>query len=73
VYPVPAKDELFVEFARSENVVLKIIDQLGRENQVKPTFGPRGASIDTSELTPGVYFLHLTNGREHAYKKIVVE
>jgi hypothetical protein len=54
-------------------VVLKIIDQLGRESQVKPTFGPRGASIDTSELTPGVYFLHLTNGREHAYKKIVVE
>jgi hypothetical protein len=73
VYPVPAKDELFVEFARSENVVLKIIDQLGRESQVKPTFGPRGASIDTSELTPGVYFLHLTNGREHACKKIIIE
>lgn len=72
VHPVPTKAELSVEYPSSEKVIIRLADELGRQYAIAPIEGPDGASIPTSSLPPGIYFLYISNGREHAYKKIVI-
>lgn len=73
VYPIPANDELLVEYPSSERIILKLTDEMGRERGVTPVQDKRGASLPTSTLPPGIYFLYISNGRESTYKKIVIE
>ena len=73
VYPIPADDELLVEYPSSERIILKLTDEMGRERRITPVQDKRGASLPTSTLPPGIYFLYISNGRESTYKKIVIE
>ena len=73
VYPIPAKDELLVQYPSSEKIIIKLTDEMGRERGIAPVQDNRGASLPTSTLPPGIYFLYISNGRESTYKKIVIE
>ena len=73
VHPVPATNQLMIEHPNSEKVILKLSDELGREYSIFEEQIPRGTSIPTSNLPPGIYVLYISNGREHCYKKIVIE
>src|SRR5690606_33788560 len=67
VYPVPARGELFLQYPHSENIAIKFIDRLGREYPVEPgSGGLDGTRIDISSFQPGLYYLYITNGRDHA-------
>lgn len=73
VHPVPATNHLMIEHPNSEKVILKLSDELGREYSIFEEQTPRGTTIPTSNLPPGIYVLYISNGREHCYKKIVIE
>lgn len=73
VYPVPTHDELFLEYPSSEKIIFKLSDQLGREYSISPVIGKDGASIPTSSIPPGIYFLYITNGREESHRKVIIE
>src|SRR5690606_29548082 len=74
VYPVPARGEVFLQYPHSENIAIKLIDRLGHEYPVVPVSGwSNGSHIDISSFKPGLYYLCVTNGRDNAYRKIIIE
>ncbi len=73
IYPVPAKEELLIECPSSEKFIFQLSDELGREYNIHPVAHQRGVSIPTSTLLPGIYFLYITNGQEHCYKRVVIQ
>jgi hypothetical protein len=73
IYPVPAKEELLIECPSSEKFIFQLSDELGREYNIHPVAHQRGISIPTSTLLPGIYFLYITNGQEHCYKRVVIQ
>jgi hypothetical protein len=70
VYPNPCTDKLIVASAPTGQA--EMLDVMGREvwsdTHVKVPF-----SISTSGMSPGVYFLRISNTSGTAVKKIVIE
>ncbi|MBL7933549.1 MAG: T9SS type A sorting domain-containing protein, partial [Bacteroidia bacterium] len=67
VYPNPVNDELYIQHSdgHSENTELIITDVNGKETK-KEMLDPEG-KINTSDLSPGIYFLQIKQNKELVY------
>jgi len=77
LYPNPANSALFLRYSllEQQNMTIKIIDITGKEliagHSDKPA-GDHTNRIDVSELTQGVYILHLVCGNDVTNKKFII-
>jgi Zn-dependent metalloprotease len=77
IYPNPVHDRLIVEmtFENAQQTDLKILDLLGNtawKKAIAPTLHSQ-ESIDVSALSPGVYFLNVSNGAQTSNYRFVVK
>ncbi len=72
VYPNPAKDNLTVSIANVDNASINIINALGQV-VLSVSKATETNSINTSNLTTGVYFVTVTNGSQKSTQKLVIE
>ncbi len=73
LYPNPATTNLTVELANvSENATLDIFNTLGQK-VVSVKNLQDSNSINVASLTSGVYFVTVTNGKQKATQKLVIE
>lgn len=78
VYPSPSKGNLTVEYRSTgtQNVSLKVTDLAGKllytatENTVK---GNNSFRLNLSNLSSGIYYLQINNGKQTLMKKFVIE
>ena len=78
VYPNPAKSFININYnsSKTAQTSLQIIDQLGRVVLNKTTFvnnGKNNLQLNTSTLTPGMYFIRLNNEINSQIQKFVIE
>lgn len=76
VYPIPAAQNIFVDFAETQSAVqLRLLDLAGRAVATANASGEQQAMINIAALNPGVYLLEVsTKGypKPH-FKKVVVQ
>jgi hypothetical protein len=77
-YPVPAKDQLNLEFYASnkENLKIQLLDILGNvvfEKMPAATTGEYKESINTASLSKGVYFLRVLSNSGSSIRKILID
>lgn len=77
VYPNPTYSSLNVEYnvAIEGQVQINVIDMSGRRLISQLEQGQQGvntAKVHVSNLTPGIYYIHLKNGEKQIIKKFVV-
>ena len=79
VYPVPAKDELNVQFAYAGNgnVTLMVTDVCGRQADATVTSTVSGnttnAAIDLADLSSGIYLLQIQTPTGTSVQRFVKE
>ena len=77
VFPNPAHDRLEIRSKNlaAGNVTIRLSDALGKTVQFSEETGGESYSktLDLHQLKPGVYFLHIRNGGNDEYVKVVVE
>lgn len=77
IYPNPVIDQLNMEFdsKQSGDVIMKAFDRTGKqigENVCKLKMqGENHFSWNTDNLTPGIYFVKLTNGNSTVSRKVI--
>jgi hypothetical protein len=73
IYPNPANDKLIIELPEraKQNVQISLVDTYGR-SIITTTIekGRNGKIIETSNLTPGLYFMRINT--DHVRKKILI-
>ena len=77
VFPNPAYDKINLKFSSSEKrkIEIGIFNQIGkavRENLEYSAAGNDTYSIDVSDLSPGIYFVHLNIDDKIISRKIVL-
>jgi hypothetical protein len=75
VYPVPAKDRIYVSVFNPDikNLKLRLLDVSGRIANCNITQLSTGYVIDIHQLNSGMYFLTIQSGSDISTRKIVVE
>jgi hypothetical protein len=72
-YPVPAFNELKIEFKKQERWVnFQLFDLLGKKVYAFRTENSRYAIIDLSGFVPGIYFLHSQGENEKSVQRVVL-
>jgi len=74
-YPNPAMDHLYIDELSSGSWQLSILSLTGqpvRQYNWKQIDKVGSHKINLLDLTPGLYILHLTNGRNHHFKKWIL-
>jgi hypothetical protein len=72
VYPNPASDLINISISESKNASISIIDVTGKVVKVSSINGLT-TSINTSELSGGVYYVKMTDGTSVYTKKVVIK
>lgn len=70
IYPIPAKDKIFIELSSFNYTSVEIIDVQGRLLQSIVLQYPK-TQIDIANLRGGLYILRLKNGKGTTLKKII--
>lgn len=74
IYPIPAHNQLTINYSSSSKAQLSIVDLLGRTLNVQQLpEGTQQSSLDISQLPAGQYMLVINNGTEIVSKNIVVQ
>lgn len=74
VYPIPAHNQLTIDYSSSSTVQLSIVDLLGRTVSMQQLpEGTQQSNLDLSQLSAGQYMLLMNNGTEIVSKNIVVQ
>jgi PKD repeat protein len=75
VYPVPAKDQVYVSVLNPDikNLSVQLLDVSGRTVNCNLTPISAGYVIDVQQLTRGMYFLRIQTGSDISTRKIVIE
>lgn len=76
VYPIPARDELFIQVSetiKEEFTSAVLYDITGKAHARDLYFSGSAYRVELGSLTKGVYLLHLSNSRQQAFKKVIVE
>ncbi|MDD3526089.1 MAG: PKD domain-containing protein [Bacteroidales bacterium] len=75
VYPVPAKERIYVSVFNPDikNLKLQLLDVSGRIVNCNITQLSTGYLIDIHQLKSGIYFLKIQSGEDVSIRKIVVE
>jgi hypothetical protein len=74
VYPVPAADQLFVEYSTAEPVELRLIDLNGRmlyESRLEPSIEQAKIELDISPYESGIMILRLSSSDSEKNYRIV--
>jgi hypothetical protein len=74
IYPNPASNNFFVKMNNSSNARLDLFDLEGRilfSNSIPS--GNRITEINTSDLSPGIYFLRMADDKDVVVKKIAID
>ena len=76
VSPVPARDNLKVQFSTTanQNLTVRLYDVFGRtmsEREVTATAGQQTLTFDVSDFASGTYFVLISNGKELKVQKFV--
>lgn len=76
-YPNPANDIVNITFTKKiNNVMLSIVDLSGKivySTQVAKTDAGSVLSVNTSELSTGIYFIKFTSEDKQFYQKLVIQ
>jgi hypothetical protein len=78
VYPIPAKEQMFIEFSPNMNqkVKISIYNQLGQVVYLTEVNAQSGVSqkleINTGKWNPGIYMIWFENGNEISSRKVTV-
>lgn len=74
VYPNPTSDLVNVRTTRSiEQSRLSLIDSKGQAIQLNGTRGEGVTTIDCSHLPRGIYVLHIMEGKNYYYRRVILE
>lgn len=71
VYPNPAKDLLNVNLSGAEATGLLMVNDLNGRQVMTFAVSSDRIELNIHALTPGIYYLHYNNGREHRVAKFV--
>ncbi len=74
VYPLPAKDMLYIDFKTKEyaEAVIEIYNANGSSVKIKNVNEKENVIISVADLKPGVYILKLCNKNETISRKIII-
>lgn len=73
IYPVPAHNELTLEFENIADFNVTVFNTLGQNVGVRSTSqSSNKVTLDTSSLSNGVYFVSVDNGNQKVTKQIIV-
>ncbi|MBN2728533.1 MAG: T9SS type A sorting domain-containing protein [Bacteroidales bacterium] len=72
IYPNPAQDYLIIDSLPMENCRISIRNVLGQEVFVSFTYGAKQTTLKTSNLTSGIYFIHI-EGKNEKVSKLIIE
>ena len=75
IYPNPAKDFLQISFFSNNNTNVFIMDATGRNvySMLNNSIGKNNFSVETKNLSAGIYFLQITDGINTNTKKFIIE
>lgn len=71
VFPNPVNNQLNINSNYNGLLTVRLMNSVGQITALDQLNGVGNFTLNTSELTEGVYFLELTNGNERLVKKIV--
>lgn len=72
IYPVPAKDYLFIGYENNKNINVKIYNLLGELVYEKEKSTVNKNKIDLSDLYNGIYFVKLQTDNKIITRKIII-
>lgn len=73
IYPNPSNGLLYIEIAENKNVQVQLFDLSGKLILAQNiTNTAKHQEIDISNVTNGVYIIHVTNGNESLHGKLVL-
>lgn len=70
VFPVPAKSFIQITGSQSTSFEYRMLDQTGKV-VIPKNISPANRSIDIGPLSPGLYFLYISEGKNTTIKKII--
>jgi hypothetical protein len=78
VFPVPAEDQLNVQFDApvAQRMTIRMVNSLGQavvEENLGVVFGQKTISLNTSALSAGVYALTLNNGTQTQVVNVMIK
>jgi hypothetical protein len=77
INPNPASSEFFIDFdlSKTSDLEVQIINNIGQiiQNRTIKNIISSKEIFNISEMTPGIYFIKITNGDKQAVKRIVVQ
>jgi len=72
IYPNPIKDILTINLNdKNDNLKVNVFDSLGKEIFSTRSFQDKNLAIDFSNLSNGIYFLHLFNDKKFSTFKLI--
>jgi len=71
-FPNPAKDVVHFEFDKSLPANVQIIDFSGKVVTTETLDGSKENEVNVGQLTPGIYFVQITQGGETFMGKLVL-
>lgn len=77
VFPNPAKDytSLAFEFGEAKDLTINLYNQLGQRISLNQLDHVQSGNfmVDLNDLTPGIYFLNISDGSDSVVEKIILE
>ena len=70
IYPNPANDKIFIELPDFKNTSIAI-NRIDGQLMQKISLQAEKTKIDISNLSKGIYFIQVTNGRETVVRKLI--
>ncbi len=71
LFPNPANDVVYIKSTFPIEYV-SVINSVGMEIKKYPISGEKQFSFNTSQLSPGVYFIKISNDDKHVMKKLLI-
>jgi hypothetical protein len=73
VYPIPAHEQLFVKGASLESGSWSVTNILNQKSRPPLQATPDGSTIDIRDLSSGIYFLRVNDGKTWTTFKFIKE
>lgn len=72
IYPVPTNNELIVQYDGIDGFKATVFNSIGQQVGVSSEISGNKMTLNTSELSNGIYFVQLDNGTNKTTKKFIV-
>jgi hypothetical protein len=71
VFPNPIQDQLFIQTDMNQDLVMQLFDVAGKRIDLEFLKGNGGYILTTKEISNGLYFLQINNGKEQIIRKVI--